>query len=430
MIAVYIIIYSMASILYLVTINKLLNLVSNGHRYKKIGFVVGGIQILSSAINAVYTYIGSSAVSAFMAIVISYLLIWVCMLIFHTEKLKTIYVTSVYLFIDSIIITLVDSILLLTSIKCNANIIMQLTSISLSTLSLFLVSRLNEKKDLVRMSLAVIPRNIYYLILAILFLMGNLTAASGIQFRNTKLQIKLICICVLATIPFLIVIIIYLMFNCISKQYYENSSALMEQQVNNQIEYYKKTDKLTQDLKSFRHDYKNHMICLQSILENGQYEEAINYVKNITNQEIIDLDKFSTGNHIADSILNDKSELASKNNCKIVFNGFIYDDISPADICTILSNALDNAIEACAKITASEPGIIEVKCAVAKKFQFIRISNPNPRNTTSLKTAKADSTAHGFGLYNIKSTVEKLGGKIEISEYHPQFTLEIQFKVR
>ena len=53
----------------------------------------------------------------------------------------------------------------------------------------------------------------------------------------------------------------------------------MEKQVNDQVEHYKKINKLTDDLRKFRHDYKNHMICLQAMLEKGLLDDAIEYTK-------------------------------------------------------------------------------------------------------------------------------------------------------
>ena len=50
-----------------------------------------------------------------------------------------------------------------------------------------------------------------------------------------------------------------------------------------QVEHYQKINKLTDDLREFRHDYKNHMICLQATLEKRQLDEALDYVKSITN---------------------------------------------------------------------------------------------------------------------------------------------------
>lgn len=180
----------------------------------------------------------------------------------------------------------------------------------------------------------------------------------------------------------------------------------------------------------FRHDYKNHMICLQSLLNNKQYDEALSYVKSITNQEILDSNKFFSGNQIADAILTDKNELAQKNNCKIIFDGSVSDEISVSNLCTILSNALDNSIEACSKIDSDETQIIDVKCVASELIQIIRISNPNLDNNAVTETSKADRKNHGFGLSNIRRTVERMDGQMIISSQYPTFVLEIEFKVK
>ena len=92
----------------------------------------------------------------------------------------------------------------------------------------------------------------------------------------------------------------------------------MEKQVSEQVKYYIKIDKLNQDLREFRHDYKNHMICFQALLENGEYNDALEYIKEITNQDIIETHNFFSGNQIADAIFSDKNEYAVKNNIEII----------------------------------------------------------------------------------------------------------------
>lgn len=142
-----------------------------------------------------------------------------------------------------------------------------------------------------------------------------------------------------------------------------------------QVEHYQKINKLTDDLREFRHEYKNHMICLQSTLEKKQFDETLDYVKSITKQEMIDANKFSSGNQIADSILSEKSESAAYVGSQLKFSGFISDEIPAVNLCTMLSNALDNSIEACEKLSSSDSAVIAVKCAVVQNVQVIKISN-------------------------------------------------------
>lgn len=119
---------------------------------------------------------------------------------------------------------------------------------------------------------------------------------------------------------------------------------------------------------------------LQATLEKRQLDEALDYVKSITKQEIIDANKFSSGNQIADSILSEKSESAANIGTQIQFSGFISDEISAVDLCTMLSNSLDNAIEACEKLSLTDSAVITVKCAVVQNVQVIKISNPTLDN--------------------------------------------------
>ena len=128
--------------------------------------------------------------------------------------------------------------------------------------------------------------------------------------------------------------------------------------------------------------------------------------------------------------LNSASELAQKNNCKIIFDGSVSDEISVSNLCTILSNALDNSIEACSKIDSDETQIIDVKCVASELIQIIRISNPNLDNNAVTETSKADRKNHGFGLSNIRRTVERMDGQMIISSQYPTFVLEIEFKVK
>ncbi len=76
----------------------------------------------------------------------------------------------------------------------------------------------------------------------------------------------------------------------------------------------------------------------------------------------------------------------------------------------------------------NEIKIIEIKCAILQNIQIIRISNPNEKEST--ETTKPDKKNHGFGLYNIRKTVEKLNGQMHIPEKTPFFVLELEFNIK
>jgi len=415
----------------LININNILKLISDDFVYQKAGFIAVGLQLIFSGINGYCRFTDKYLPLALISSLLSYSLIFACALIFHKKKKRAIYVSAMFLIIDSIMQSLSCIILELFSINYNQTYLTKGVSVIFNIISLLLVTKLQRKrKNMIRSGLKIIPDHLYVLILVALLLSGEMFGCIPIDFERVKIRNNIINFSAVLIVPIFMVLIIYLLFNCISKQYFENISLLMEKQVEQQVEHYKKINKLTDDLREFRHDYKNHMICLQSLLNNKQYDEALSYVKSITNQEILDSNKFFSGNQIADAILTDKNELAQKNNCKIIFDGSVSDEISVSNLCTILSNALDNSIEACSKIDSDETQIIDVKCVASELIQIIRISNPNLDNNAVTETSKADRKNHGFGLSNIRRTVERMDGQMIISSQYPTFVLEIEFKVK
>lgn len=431
LISIYTTIFVLVSFFNLININNILKLISDDFVYQKAGFIAVGLQLIFSGINGHCRFTDKYLPLALISSLLSYSLIFACALIFHKKKKRAIYVSAMFLIIDSIMQSLSCIILELFSINYNQTYLTKGVSVIFNIISLLLVTKLQRKrKNMIRSGLKIIPDHLYVLILVALLLSGEMFGCIPIDFERVKIRNNIINFSAVLIVPIFMVLIIYLLFNCISKQYFENISLLMEKQVEQQVEHYKKINKLTDDLREFRHDYKNHMICLQSLLNNKQYDEALSYVKSITNQEILDSNKFFSGNQIADAILTDKNELAQKNNCKIIFDGSVSDEISVSNLCTILSNALDNSIEACSKIDSDETQIIDVKCVASELIQIIRISNPNLDNNAVTETSKADRKNHGFGLSNIRRTVERMDGQMIISSQYPTFVLEIEFKVK
>lgn len=429
--SIYTTIFVLVSFFNLININNILKLISDDFVYQKAGFIAVGLQLIFSGINGYCRFTDKYLPLALISSLLSYSLIFACALIFHKKKKRAIYVSAMFLIIDSIMQSLSCIILELFSINYNQTYLTKGVSVIFNIISLLLVTKLQRKrKNMIRSGLKLIPDHLYVLILVALLLSGEMFGCIPIDFERVKIRNNIINFSAVLIVPIFMVLIIYLLFNCISKQYFENISLLMEKQVEQQVEHYKKINKLTDDLREFRHDYKNHMICLQSLLNNKQYDEALSYVKSITNQEILDSNKFFSGNQIADAILTDKNELAQKNNCKIIFDGSVSDEISVSNLCTILSNALDNSIEACSKIDSDETQIIDVKCVASELIQIIRISNPNLDNNAVTETSKADRKNHGFGLSNIRRTVERMDGQMIISSQYPTFVLEIEFKVK
>ncbi|WP_196243634.1 sensor histidine kinase [Ruminococcus albus] len=239
------------------------------------------------------------------------------------------------------------------------------------------------------------------------------------------LRLFVIPICILSFF-----IITMLIMNSMSKFYYKRSAELLDKQLDMQARYYEKIDEMTTDIRKFRHDYKNHMHCLKSLLGSQKVDDALEYLDSISSNPTMNKTSFKSGNTIADAILNDKAAIAAQENFRLNFSGVISENVSAFDICTILSNALDNSLEACRRLKEGEEKYIDVNCVLKNDMQMICISNPSDTDDPDLKTSKENKNEHGFGLYNIRKTVDALDGTVNISQTSPVFVLDVMFRIK
>ena len=140
---------------------------------------------------------------------------------------------------------------------------------------------------------------------------------------------------------------------------------------------------------------------------------------------------FNTGNGIADALLSEKQRQASAYNTIIEFNGMLPQDIlSPTDLCVILGNTLDNAVEACQKINSDANKIISISCNCTSGFLFLTIRNPInesiPIHNNYVATTKENKTLHGFGLLSLHSVVKKYDGSVKLIASNNLFTANIE----
>ena len=426
--------FMLVSILICINVTYITCFINNApYRKRLINYICIGCTGIFSLCYLPLSSNADNAVLKLVFLIIYYSLLFLCVCLSCKEvKLKIIlYIFLFYLTMDSIF---QSTFLLFVNIfyKNYDNLIALFISVITNLFVLMLFIKLSQISS-ARFHLNSIHTATYILILLALFFSGGLIENQLTATDDIIVQSSFNKIFTVISIVLLIFIIASLVFNCISKAYFENVSSILEKQVNAQVDYYKKVDRLNKDLRDFRHDYKNHMICIQGLLDSQEYDEAREYIHGITLRKTILSKEFASGNSIADALLSDKAECTEEIGAELQFKGVIFEDIPSVDLCTILSNALDNAIEACEKISSDEPKIISVKCSYIKHIQFILISNPVAEDVkiinNAVETSKADKNVHGIGLYNIRRTVAKYEGEFEISCKDKMFVMDIGFKV-
>lgn len=206
-------------------------------------------------------------------------------------------------------------------------------------------------------------------------------------------------------------------------------TAYRAQELEMQRNYYKDRIRDEERVRSVYHDMKNHLLLLQAQAGNGQ--EIQNSIQELSEQ-IQEYENYHhTGNEFLDIIIRDKAKTAQEK--KIDFSAAISFEsgsfIEPLDISTIFGNALDNAIEASEKLP-EDKRLVTVRANRVRDMLVIIVENntaqtsPEPKGTT-----KKDTFAHGFGIPNLKSAVEKYDGQCSIKSENERFTIKIMIPI-
>lgn len=181
------------------------------------------------------------------------------------------------------------------------------------------------------------------------------------------------------------------------------------------------------EMRGWRHDYKNHMQVLKIYVENRQWEECMAYIAQM-NQDLSDVDHvIKTGNVMADAIVNSKVSLAKAKNIQLDVTVKIPEELPVSDVefCVLFGNLMDNAIEACEKITDEEERFIRVFIGLFKKQFYISITNATNQKRKVQKYYSLKGEGHGFGLYRIDKIIKERKGYLNRKDEPGVFATEI-----
>ena len=224
--------------------------------------------------------------------------------------------------------------------------------------------------------------------------------------------------------------VLYLLFKVFNMSYQQNQ---IVRQMEMQLSYSQNLASGDNKLREFRHDYKNHLIVMNSYLDNGRTEEAREYLEGLNESISEPLRRISTGNFVVDAVINNKSHYSQSKDIAITFSGNVPDvGVSPQDMCLIFSNLIDNAIEACEKLSSEKT--IDIEVGIRQSFFVLSISNacastPIKRNG-SIRTTKKDKLLHGIGLQNVSVTAEKYGGVLITDYSNGVFCADVRLPVK
>ena len=181
-------------------------------------------------------------------------------------------------------------------------------------------------------------------------------------------------------------------------------------------------------MRGWRHDYHNHMQSLKAYLAKGNIEEAKAYLSQLeTDLEDINL-LFDTGNIGVDAILNSKISLAIDNGIPVDYKATVPEKttVTDIDLCVLLGNLIDNAVEACCEVPKDEQ-FIRLYIGQFKKQLYISVSNATNETVRKLDEEYISHKRgnHGHGLKRINLIVEKYEGYINRKNEAGVFVTEV-----
>lgn len=187
-------------------------------------------------------------------------------------------------------------------------------------------------------------------------------------------------------------------------------------------------------IRQLRHDYKNHCMNMETLLEEKQYLELANYLQNLSSRYLSSNKEFvHTDNPILDAVINKKVLQCQENN--IVITCYLSGELKGVrgiEVATILFNLLDNAIEA--KWSDSISKQIELKIIREKEGLNIVIKNTIQESVLAaneqLATGKADKKLHGIGHVTVEELVKEMDGMVEYYEENQMFCAHVFLPVK
>ena len=193
--------------------------------------------------------------------------------------------------------------------------------------------------------------------------------------------------------------------------------------------HYREVENMYRQIRGWRHDYRNHIQVMKALAAKGDLAGIQDYLDELdTDLNTVDT-VIKTGNAMADAILNSKISLANSRHIPVQADAHIPVKLrmSELDLCVILGNLFDNAIEASLALP-EDRRLIRVYMDMKGTQLYISFTNftaAGKQKKIGRRFATTKGEGHGFGLVRIDNIIEKLDGYLSRNSEDGAFTTEI-----
>lgn len=185
---------------------------------------------------------------------------------------------------------------------------------------------------------------------------------------------------------------------------------------------YRKTERV-------RHDFKNHIIALEGLSEKKEWESMRIYFRQLKKDADMEENGEISGNSAIDALLCQKRKLAEEKSisweCDIQISSEC--PVNTYDLCVLLGNALDNAIEACERIPDAKKRFLMMYSKIVKKCFLLEIKNSTDMQDIQEMeySRKRNGKAPGLGFTSIREVVYHYQGTMNVEVKNNMFSLSI-----
>ncbi|MGF9696871.1 MULTISPECIES: sensor histidine kinase [Paenibacillus] len=223
---------------------------------------------------------------------------------------------------------------------------------------------------------------------------------------------------------FLNVFIVYVFDSMVEKVQLAHENAQLQRQMDYQDANYEKTVHSFKNVKSIIHDINQQFLYIEECIKQNKLEAAGDHIKLTLNKIEGSYQRVNSGNLVIDALVTNTIALGQANGIKIDTRIGLHSQhihIDRYDLCVVLGNMLDNAIEASKQVRHAEDRYILVSIHSTASALAIQIMNHVEQKLTHLKSEKPNPEYHGIGLTNIARMCEKYGGHMSIENHHRTF---------
>ncbi|MGL5693164.1 MAG: sensor histidine kinase [Peptostreptococcaceae bacterium] len=220
-----------------------------------------------------------------------------------------------------------------------------------------------------------------------------------------------------------LLLIIFVLKMLAEKSHIQSASNIIEHQLSIQLNHYNKLEDYIRKSRMIVHDTKHHILALDILLKNNNFEDAKSYIEHLEDDLFILERNKVCDNKIIDAVIQYAILDCSNKNIDLNYNIKISENISVdnVDLAVIFGNLLNNAVESCLAIEdKSIKKHISISGGIINRNIVVKIINSNTKKIRYnsiglLKTSKLNKQNHGIGLISVKNSIDKYNGSIRFN---------------